>query len=173
MKVLAEALTNILVPLGFIFLLVSLKKKSLQPIATLFFRIIVGGVLLTAGYLKAGNNAEARMAVQAYKILPNTLAANLGYALPWIEIAVGILILLGAFVKYSGLVAALLMAIFVIAISQAWARGLSIDCGCFGGGGKVAAGQTKYLQEIARDTGLMALGIYLFRNPRGILGLDK
>jgi uncharacterized membrane protein YphA (DoxX/SURF4 family) len=173
MKALAEALTNILVPLGVIVLLASLKKKSLQPIATFAFRLIVGGVLVTAGYLKAGHTAEARMAVQAYKLLPNGLAANLGYALPWIEIGVGILILLGAFIKYSGLFAALLMAVFVIAIGQAWARGLSIDCGCFGGGGKVAAGQTRYLQEIARDSGLMALGIYLFRNPRGILGLDK
>ena len=173
MKTLAETLTNILTPLGFVFLLVALKKSDLQRNATFAFRLIVGGVLITAGYLKAGNTAEARMAVQAYKILPNTIAANLGYALPWIEIGAGVLLLLGVFTKYSGLFAGLLMGIFVIAISQAWARGLSIDCGCFGGGGKVDAGKTKYLQEILRDTGLMAMGIYLFRNPRGILGLDK
>lgn len=173
MKVLAETLTNILVPAGFIFLIVALRKPSLQSYATFTFRLIVGGVLVVAGLLKAGNTAEARMAVQAYKILPNTLAANIGYALPWVELGIGTLLILGTFTKYSGLFAALLMGIFILGISQAWARGLSIDCGCFGGGGNIEAGKTKYLQEIARDAGLLAMGIYLFRNPRGILGLDK
>jgi hypothetical protein len=65
------------------------------------------------------------------------------------------------------------MLIFVIAISQAWARGLSIDCGCFGGGGKVAPGETKYLSEILRDLGLAALGIYLIRYPKTRFALEK
>ena len=46
------------------------------------------------------------------------------------------------------------MVVFIIGISQAWARGLTIDCGCFGGGGNIAAAQTQYPQEIARDVGL-------------------
>ena len=52
------------------------------------------------------------------------------------------------------------MIVFIAAVSSAWARGLSIDCGCFGGGGQVAAGQTKYLQEILRDVGLLALAAF-------------
>ena len=65
------------------------------------------------------------------------------------------------------------MVIFIIAIAQAWARGLNIDCGCFGGGGTVAPGETKYLQEILRDLGLVFLAIYLIRYPLTKFSLDK
>ena len=65
------------------------------------------------------------------------------------------------------------MAVFVIGISQAWARGLSIDCGCFGGGGQVEPGTANYLTPLLRDAGLLALGIYLFRYPQSKFALDK
>jgi hypothetical protein len=65
------------------------------------------------------------------------------------------------------------MVIFIIAISQAWARGLNIDCGCFGGGGAVEPGQTKYLQEILRDLGLAFLAGYLIRYPVTKFSVDK
>jgi hypothetical protein len=72
-----------------------------------------------------------------------------------------------------GILSALLMLAFVIGISQAWARGLSIDCGCFGGGGQVAPGEANYLTPLLRDAGLAALGIYLFLYPRSKFALDK
>jgi len=65
------------------------------------------------------------------------------------------------------------MAIFIIAIAQAWARGLSIDCGCFGGGGTIDPSKTKYLEEILRDTGLALLGLYLLRYPVSKFALEK
>ena len=65
------------------------------------------------------------------------------------------------------------MMVFIAAISQAWARGLTIDCGCFGGGGQVAANETKYLSEILRDTGLVLLAIYLFRYPSTRFAVEK
>jgi hypothetical protein len=65
------------------------------------------------------------------------------------------------------------MIVFIIAIAQAWARGLNIDCGCFGGGGAVEPGQTKYLQEILRDIVLVFLAAYLIRYPTTKFSLDK
>ena len=76
----------------------------------------------------------------------------------------------------GGAVAALggfTMFIFIIAIAQAWARGLSIDCGCFGGGGAVAPGETRYLQEILRDAGLVAMALFLIRYPVSKFSIDK
>ena len=64
------------------------------------------------------------------------------------------------------------MLAFIIGISSAWARGLTIDCGCFGGGGTVAANQTKYAQEIARDTGLLLAAAFLVVWPGSRLSLD-
>ena len=100
---------------------------------TLLARLVLGGVLIAAGALKAGNPAHAAMAVRAYQVLPVTLANILGYALPWAEMGVGLALVIGVAVKGSAIIGGGLMLLFILAISQAWARGLSIDCGCFGG----------------------------------------
>ena len=65
------------------------------------------------------------------------------------------------------------MVLFVIAISQAWSRGLSIDCGCFGNGGQVAPEDTRYLEEILRDIGLAIAGLFALKYPDGKFGLDS
>ena len=149
------------------------KFKVVQPWLTLFSRLILGGVLLLAGAFKIGNLQKSAMAVRAYELLPVSLANLLGYALPWVEIGVGLLLITGAAVRISGLIGAFTMLAFIIAISQAWARGLSIDCGCFGGGGAIDPEDTKYLTEIIRDLGLLILGIYLYFYPKGRFSLDK
>ena len=126
-----------------------------------------------AGGLKIGNLPKSAMAVRAYELLPVSLANFLGYTLPWIEIGLGLLLIVGVTVKISGALGALTMLAFIIAIAQAWARGLSIDCGCFGGGGAIDPEDTKYLSEIIRDIGLMALGIFLYFYPKGRFALEK
>jgi hypothetical protein len=106
-------------------------------------------------------------------MLPISVANFIGIVLPFAEIGMGLLLILGAATRISAALSALLMVIFVIGISQAWARGLSIDCGCFGGGGQVEPGTASYLPELLRDAGLAALGIYLFRFPQSKFALDK
>ena len=113
------------------------------------------------------------MAVRAYELLPISIANFLGIVLPYVEIVMGLLLIIGAFTKYMAAGSAVIMFIFIIAISQAWARGLTIDCGCFGGGGQVAANETKYLPEILRDAGLVLLSLFLIRYPVTRFSLDK
>ena len=149
------------------------KFKTYQPWLTLLSRLILGGVLFAAGALKIGNLQKSAMAVRAYEMLPVELANFLGYVLPWIEIGIGLLLIVGASVKICGLLGAFTMLAFIIAISQAWARGLSIDCGCFGGGGTIDPEETKYLSEIIRDIGLLAMGVFLYYFPKGKLSLDR
>jgi hypothetical protein len=69
-------------------------------------------------------------------------------------------------------VSGLLLLVLIAAIVQSWARGLTIDCGCFGGGGQVSVGQTQYPQEIARDTGFFLLAVWLMVRPRTLFSLD-
>jgi len=88
-----------------------------------------------------------------------------GWGLPFLEIAIGLLMIIGFGVRASAAAAGVFMVVFIAAVASAWARGLSIDCGCFGGGGQVAPGQTKYLQEILRDAGLLVLAGWLWFNP--------
>jgi len=147
--------------------------KKLSPWLGLVFRLVVGAVLLVAGYLKAFNPSKAKMAVRAYEALPIPVANILGIALPWIEIGAGLLLILGVAVRQTAIFSGFLMLIFIIAIAQAWARGLSIDCGCFGGGGQVDAKDTKYVQEILRDFGLGLMSLYLFRYPKSRFALER
>ena len=149
------------------------KFDTYQPWITLLARLILGGVLLVAGALKVGNLQKSAMAVRAYELLPTAIANFLGYVLPWLEIGLGLLLILGVAVSISGLFGAIIMFAFIIAIAQAWARGLSIDCGCFGGGGEIDPEDTKYLSTILRDIGFLLLGVYLYYFPKGKFGLDK
>ena len=68
---------------------------------------------------------------------------------------------------------ALLFAAFIIGIASVWARGIEIDCGCFGGGGSDADAASKYPWEIARDVGLLLLSAYLVWQGRTRLALDN
>ena len=139
----------------------------------LLSRLILGGVLFAAGWLKIFTPAKSQMSVRAYEVLPISVANFLGIALPWLEVGFGILLILGIAVRLSAIVGGGLMIVFIAAISQAWARGLSIDCGCFGGGGTVDPSETKYLSEILRDIGLALLALYLVRYPLTRFALEK
>lgn len=147
--------------------------EKLAPWIGLISRLTLGGVLTVAGYLKFDELDKSQMAVRAYEMLPVPLANFSGIVLPFAEIVMGLLLIVGAGTRLMGLLSALLMLTFVIGISQAWARGLSIDCGCFGGGGQVAPGEANYLTPLLRDAGLAALGIYLYLYPRSKFALDK
>ena len=144
-----------------------------QPWLGLISRLVLGGVLFIAGYLKVGTPDKSQMAVRAYEVLPISLANLIGLLLPYVEIGIGLLLILGVYTRISAALGGAIMVVFIVAIAQAWARGLTIDCGCFGGGGQVAASETKYLSEIIRDTALVLLALYLIRYPKTKFSIDK
>lgn len=149
-----------------------------QNILTLVGRLLLGGVFLVAGGLKAFKPAEAASAVAAYKILPNQLAHIVGYALPWFEIAIGLLLIIGMSMRMAAVVSGGVMLLFVASIISVWARGLLIDCGCFGGGGVIDASlaasvHRTYFIEILRDLGLAFIALYLYFFPYGLFSIEK
>lgn len=149
------------------------KFEKLQPWIGLLSRLTLGGVLFAAGYLKVDKLDISQMAVRSYELLPIPIANFLGLTLPFFEVVIGLLLILGAATRFVAALGGFTMFIFIIAIAQAWARGLNIDCGCFGGGGTVDPGQTRYLQEILRDAGLVALALFLVRYPKTKFSIDK
>lgn len=153
-------------------------NEKYQQIITLLGRLTLGGVLLVAGGLKAFVPADAASAVAAYKILPTPIAHIVGYAMPWFEIAIGLLLIIGISVRLAAIMGGLVMFIFVAAIISVWARGLLIDCGCFGGGGvidpsKAAQVHRTYFIEIMRDLALGLTAIYLYFYPYGFFAVEK
>ena len=147
-----------------------------QPWLTFLFRLILGGVLLVAGALKVTDPYSSATSVRAYQILPVDLANLLGFVLPFAEVVIGIFLIFGIWVRLNAIAGGALMVMFIIAIGQAWARGISLDCGCFGKGGLLESDELpvwNYTLEIARDIVLAAFAVYIYRFPQGKLGFDK
>ena len=137
-------------------------------------RVVVGLVWVVAGVLKLPDPNENVRAVRAYELLPESVVPVVGHALPVLEILVGVCLLLGLLTRVAAVVSVVLLAAFVFGISSVWARGLSIDCGCFGGGaGPAANAQAKYPWELARDVGLLLLSLWLVWHPRTPLAADN
>jgi uncharacterized membrane protein YphA (DoxX/SURF4 family) len=136
-------------------------------------RLVTGGVWIVAGALKVTDPAASIDAIRAYELLPWSVVEPLGYALPAIEIVVGLALVLGAFTRGAAVVSALLFVAFIIGIASVWARGIEIDCGCFGGGGPKEDAASSYPWEIARDAALLAASCYVVVVRRTRLAFDN
>ena len=118
-------------------------------------RLGLGGLFVLAGVLKLAQPTTFATEIVYYSFLPQ-LAPYLAATLPMIEIALG-LALVAAPVPWrraAALAMAGLLAVFTVAVVQAVARGINIDCGCFGGGSGPVSGWT-----IARDLALLAAAV--------------
>ncbi len=120
-------------------------------------RLILGGVFAVAGISKITDPAASVRAVRAYDLLPESLATLVGRGLPAFELVLAAVLLLGLALRFSAAVAALLLTVFTVGIVSAAARGLQIDCGCFGGGGPTT--DPHYTGEILRDLALLVLAL--------------
>jgi uncharacterized membrane protein YphA (DoxX/SURF4 family) len=136
-------------------------------------RVALGVVWIIAGALKVGDLAASGRAVVAYRLFPPSVATTIGAVLPFLEIALGALLVLGLATRLSAIVSAVLLVAYIIGIASVWARGLRIDCGCFGSGGDLGANaQPTYFSETIRDIGLLVVAVYLVVRPRTRLSLD-
>jgi len=101
-------------------------------VANFVLRLVVGGIFVAAGVLKIAEPAGFAGDIGNYRLLPHELVNLLAIVLPWIEVAAGLLLVLGIWKRASALTITVLMIVFLAAIGQALARGLDVRCGCFG-----------------------------------------
>lgn len=139
----------------------------------LLARLVVGGVWIVAGALKITDPNASVQAVKAYELLPTSVVEPVGFLLPTLEVVIGLALVLGVLTRGAAILSALLFVAFIIGIASAWARGLEIDCGCFGGGGADPDAASKYPWEIARDVGLLLLSGFLVWQRSTRLALDS
>jgi uncharacterized membrane protein YphA (DoxX/SURF4 family) len=136
-------------------------------------RLVLAAVFIGFGWVKATESpAEMRVAVEAYQLVPPALVELVAAILPYLEIATGLLLLFGLATRIGAALCTLMMLGFLFGLGWVVAKGYNIDCGCSGGGGAVAAGDTHYTEEILRDVGLLILSLYLLLRPRTALSVD-
>jgi protein-disulfide isomerase len=136
----------------------------LRPWIGALARLVLGVVWIWAAFDKLANPRTFVQAVRAYDATPEWLSKAIGYGLPVLELCLGIVLVIGITVRIAAAVSTVLLVVFLIGIIQASARGISIECGCFGGGGTTDTG-TNYTWDIIRDLLLLAAAVFLVLWP--------
>jgi uncharacterized membrane protein YphA (DoxX/SURF4 family) len=131
-------------------------------------RLVVGATFIVSGAGKLPEGGAFVAKVEGFDLLPGVLARFYGTALPWVELAVGALLLLGLLSRFAAGIGFLTALSFVIANSVSLYRGLNLECGCFG---DVAVLHTRDALIIDVVLMLMALQVLVHRGE--FLSLDS
>ncbi len=94
-------------------------------------RLFIGGLFIYASIYKVLNPADFAVSVRNYMILPVEWSNLVAVTLPWVELGVGIFLVLGMFTRPSALLTTAMLGVFLGALFYAYSIGLDIDCGCF------------------------------------------
>jgi uncharacterized membrane protein YphA (DoxX/SURF4 family) len=143
------------------------RANSLLPWIGLAVRLIAAAIWLVAGIAKVADLTAFKQEVAAYDVVPS-LAEPIAYGLPFVEIGLGVYLALGLLVRPAAALSFALMLLFIGVQAQAWARGLSIECGCFGGLSKETVGAGTILRDIL----LTIPSLVLLVKPARHLSLD-
>ena len=93
-------------------------------------RIILGAVFLWASFGKILEPGDFARSISNYHIVPFGIENILALILPWLELLIGMGLILGIMVDGSVQISAILLIMFILMIGQAMLRGFNIECGC-------------------------------------------
>ena len=138
------------------------QQKRLYLNKPLYFwvRLILGIIFVLASIDKIIHPAAFAEAVNNYQILPDALINLTAIILPWLELILGIFLILGLWLPGAVLLANLLLVTFFAALVFNLARGLDIKCGCFITSQETTSNLCMCLYVI-RDGIFLLLGLYL------------
>ncbi|MEI8011412.1 MAG: MauE/DoxX family redox-associated membrane protein [Candidatus Omnitrophota bacterium] len=106
----------------------------MREYAFLLLRFVLASVFIASGWEKAVSPSENFLYIlQAYEVLPSVLERLVSVVFPWVELAVGVSLLVGLWLRAGLLAATCVSGSFILIVGQAIIRRLPIDnCGCFG-----------------------------------------
>ncbi|HEX8228875.1 MAG TPA: DoxX family protein [Chloroflexia bacterium] len=139
---------------------------------TLVSRLVLGVIFALAGLAKLGLPFAMAESIRAYEMgLPPFMVDFMANVLPPVELGVGIWLLMGLFTRFSAGITAALMVVFTIAVTQAWVRGLDINCGCFGGPMGADASTTPAARAIIGAMG--PVGVFLTNEKADLMTIGR
>jgi uncharacterized membrane protein YphA (DoxX/SURF4 family) len=122
----------------------------------LLLRLTLAGVFLYAAWTKLRQPwLMFALSIDAYQLLPEWAVLTTARVLPWLELAIGVLLLIGVWLRYISILAAAILGVFFAIMLLSFGKGMGIDCGCFGVGEPLTA------KTLARDGLLLAAAIML------------
>ncbi len=142
-------------------------SESVLARLSLLVRVALGGVFLYAGVIKAYDVRGFADDIANYQLLPAALVPLAAAALPWVEIGAALALIAGRWTRAASLLVGAMMAVFTVALLQAFARGIDLTCGCFGG--DAPADWT----TLVRDLALLGAAAFVYRFDRGGSGQQR
>ena len=140
--------------------------NSIRTTTTIDFlvRFALGGLFIWASIDKALEpHLFARM-IRNYQVLPLLLVNPSALVVPWLEMLTGLLLIAGVWRRSCLFIINSMLVLFILIMSQALLRGLSLDCGCYSTqSGSSQVSWWRVLEDIA----MLAAGIWLWiKTPR-------
>jgi predicted small integral membrane protein len=129
-------------------------------LALIAARLAMAGIFLYASVYKIAHPAAFVKDVFNYQILPDALINMTALVLPWLELLLGLCLLTGIWLPGAVLSVNGLLLAFLAAFGFNMARGLDVNCGCFGTGSDVPAMSAGWY--LLRDVLFFAVGLFLF-----------
>jgi uncharacterized membrane protein YphA (DoxX/SURF4 family) len=142
------------------------------PWISLVARLLLGAMWLYYCVPKLTQPTQNIANVRDFQILPSGLVSTFAYAQPYLELSIGLLLIVGLGTRLVALFSAILLLVYIGGIISLGARGISISCGCGGNGGTVAAGQTRYTLDVLRDVVFLIPVAWLLWKPRSKYSAD-
>ena len=133
------------------------KFAKAHYILSLVARLILGAIFIAAGIPKILDTASFAGVVYNYHLLPDMLINIFAITLPWLEVTVGSLMILGIWLPGTVILYNLLMIAFIGALAFNTARGLDISCGCF----STEPGEAINFGTVLRDVLIFSASLYL------------
>ena len=140
--------------------------RSSRSLIWMALAAIVGAVFIYAGATKIAEPAKFARDIMNFRIVPWAIAIRGAFYLPWLEIIAGLALLTGFLRRGALAILTTLMVVFIGATISAHARGINLDCGCFGSVSKGMSFSTHMLIDVALLGGLVALWILPARQVR-------
>jgi putative oxidoreductase len=139
------------------------RERIMMRHAKLALSIVLAGVFIYAGVDKIRDPAQFADSVAAFAILPNALVTPMALGLPMFEVLCGLMVLAPPSRRVGALALTLVTAMFIVALVSALARGLTLDCGCFGAG---APSRPRMWVESVLEVALFASAMWLYLRTR-------
>lgn len=139
---------------------------------SLVARLLLGAMWLYYSLPKLTQPTQNIADVRDFQILPSSLITPFAYAQPYVELALGLLLVIGLGTRLVALLSSIILLVYIGGIISLGARGISISCGCGGGGGQVAEGQTRYTLDVLRDLLYLIPALWLLWKPRSKFSAD-
>jgi hypothetical protein len=119
-------------------------------------RVVIGAIFTYAGVVKMMDPWAFARAIDSFHMLPPAFISPVAIVLPTLEVIAGVLWLLNRVAVSAAVTILGLCLLFAVALGAAMARGLPVDCGCFG----AAFGGSTPTVALLRDLFLLAATYY-------------